>query len=515
MKQAIDFLIDISDKMDKKLSITQKVLTEELIPNLRDSDITGMRTFLSIVHNPIIINSLDLASNSKADFMQKASSLPIPNGGTPLADVVKESREGLAKVDADKKCIVLITAGEETEGGNYMADAERAGKDVQVNIIGIGMRDEDITKAQSVAKASGGFCCNIPAEKFADNAAIREAVSPIVDVLKGLAASPAPEPKPQPAPAPEPEPEPVAAKVESKPAPAAEPVKKEEPKAAATASTPEPAKKAPTPTLSKVDTAPIEGVCVGNSCSTAAIDNALPKMKENQKAIAELLDKNIEILRQTTAASDDLKKENADLRKAESKNLETIQKLNDKVNEAGDTIEKLKAIITDKDEEISALNINKKDLMVTISQWQERDRNVIIDLDAKEREETSRASEEILFEFLEKKYPGRVKWCNQNKKDAKGYDFEITGYENNETEYFIACKGAKDDKKTFFLTQKEWNACLENSLNYQVYLIRNVGGKPKIILVDNLIGWLTTGKVMPGALKNEKVKAGQVMLTLV
>jgi len=122
---------------------------------------------------------------------------------------------------------------------------------------------------------------------------------------------------------------------------------------------------------------------------------------------------------------------------------------------------------------------------------------------------------EILFDFLEKKYPGRVKWCNQNNKATKGYDFEITGFENKETEYFIACKGAKDNRKIFFLSEEEWNACLSNSLNYQVYLVRDVANAPKIVLIDNLIGWITCGKVRPCAEKNEKVKAGHVMLTLV
>lgn len=75
-------------------------------------------------------------------------------------------------------------------------------------------------------------------------------------------------------------------------------------------------------------------------------------------------------------------------------------------------------------------------------------------------------------------------------------------------------RSAKDDTKTFFLTEKEWEMCLNNNLNYQVYLVRNVDTNPKIIWIENLIGWMMNGKVRPGALRNEKVKAGQVMLTL-
>jgi hypothetical protein len=244
--------------------------------------------------------------------------------------------------------------------------------------------------------------------------------------------------------------------------------------------------------------------------------DAVGLITEHNKSISEVLDENVKLVKKVLQNGANVIKENEALREAEAANLATIEQLKKTLDEANEKIEGLKSLIGDKEEEIAALNNNKKDLMVTISQWQERDRNVIIDLDAKEREATSRASEEFLNDFLQTKYPGRVKWCNQDGKETQGYDFEITGYENRETEYFIACKGAKDDRKTFFLSEKEWNTCLNNNLNYQVYLIRNVGEeKPKIILIDNLIAWITSGKVRPGASKNEKVKAGQVMLTLV
>ena len=101
MKNAIDFLIDISDKMDKKLTITQTILQNEIIPYLNFDENIGMRTFLSVVKNPIVINSLDMGLNTKSDFMQKAGSLPFPNGGSPIGYTIKESLKSLRNVDAD------------------------------------------------------------------------------------------------------------------------------------------------------------------------------------------------------------------------------------------------------------------------------------------------------------------------------------------------------------------------------------------------------------------------------
>jgi hypothetical protein len=511
MKQAIDFLIDISDKMDGKLSVTENVLVNELIPNLRNEDNFGVRTFLSVLGNPIIIKSIDMGENAKSDFIQKATSLPIPNGGTPLSAVVEESLECFDAVEADRKQIILITAGEETDGGDYEMRVDLAQSGVMVNIVGIGMREQDLQIAQRVAEKTNGVCCNISPEDFDNVLAIRNILNPLIDLLEGKGVA---TPKKEEAPMVEEAPLSYEAPVEAlqeETIQEEEPVKVEEEKIAVE-SVPEPKKV----NLDDFDVKSVEVKVKKVEHIEGEEFDAVGLITEHNKSISEVLDENVKLVKKVLQNGANVIKENEALREAETANLATIEQLKKTLDEANEKIEGLKSLIGDKEEEIAALNNNKKDLMVTISQWQERDRNVIIDLDAKEREATSRASEEFLNDFLQTKYPGRVKWCNQDGKETQGYDFEITGYENRETEYFIACKGAKDDRKTFFLSEKEWNACLNNNLNYQVYLIRNVGEeKPKIILIDNLIAWITSGKVRPGASKNEKVKAGQVMLTLV
>jgi hypothetical protein len=511
MKQAIDFLIDISDKMDGKLSVTENVLVNELIPNLRNEDNFGVRTFLSVLGNPIIIKSIDMGENAKSDFIQKATSLPIPNGGTPLSAVVEESLECFDAVEADRKQIILITAGEETDGGDYEMRVDLAQSGVMVNIVGIGMREQDLQIAQRVAEKTNGVCCNISPEDFDNVLAIRNILNPLIDLLEGKGVA---TPKKEEAPMVEEAPLSYEAPVEAlqeETIQEEEPVKVEEEKIAVE-SVPEPKKV----NLDDFDVKSVEVKVKKVEHIEGEEFDAVGLITEHNKSISEVLDENVKLVKKVLQNGANVIKENEALREAEAANLATIEQLKKTLDEANEKIEGLKSLIGDKEEEIAALNNNKKDLMVTISQWQERDRNVIIDLDAKEREATSRASEEFLNDFLQTKYPGRVKWCNQDGKETQGYDFEITGYENRETEYFIACKGAKDDRKTFFLSEKEWNTCLNNNLNYQVYLIRNVGEeKPKIILIDNLIAWITSGKVRPGASKNEKVKAGQVMLTLV
>lgn len=81
MSTITDFLIDISDNMSKKLPIAQKAIKDEIIPLLNFSDPIGLRTFLSIVKSPIVINSIDLGLTNEHDFSEKIEKLPIPNGG--------------------------------------------------------------------------------------------------------------------------------------------------------------------------------------------------------------------------------------------------------------------------------------------------------------------------------------------------------------------------------------------------------------------------------------------------
>ena len=56
---------------------------------------------------------------------------------------------------------------------------------------------------------------------------------------------------------------------------------------------------------------------------------------------------------------------------------------------------------------------------------------------------------------------------------------------------------------------------IKSNRNYQVYLIENINNEAKITIIENLMGWILSGKVRPYAPKNQKVKADTIMLTLI
>lgn len=252
MKNAIDFLIDISDKMDKKVPIVQNVVIDGIVPNIDFSEPFGMRTFLSIVKSPIIINSLDMGSNMREDFVKKIQGLPFPNGGAPIAEAFKESCAGFKKFEKTNgevtRRIVFVTNGEDTDAGVLDYEVEKATKDypIQVNIIGICMSEANQRTAKKVADMTGGAFCNV--EQTCDVMTLRGIIAPVIDALHNAISAKAPEPAPapQPAPQPAPAPEPITAKI-----PEPEPVRvKEEPIRAAfvsqpVAQAPKPAAQAP------------------------------------------------------------------------------------------------------------------------------------------------------------------------------------------------------------------------------------------------------------------------------
>ncbi len=248
MKNAIDFLIDISDKMDKKVPIVQNVVIDGIVPNIDFSEPFGMRTFLSIVKSPIIINSLDMGSNMREDFVKKIQGLPFPNGGAPIAEAFKESCAGFKKFEKTNgevtRRIVFVTNGEDTDAGVLDYEVEKATKDypIQVNIIGICMSEANQRTAKKVADMTGGAFCNV--EQTCDVMTLRGIIAPVIDALHNAISAKAPEPAPAPQPAPAPEP--ITAKI-----PEPEPVRvKEEPIRAAfvsqpVAQAPKPAAQAP------------------------------------------------------------------------------------------------------------------------------------------------------------------------------------------------------------------------------------------------------------------------------
>lgn len=139
------------------------------------------------------------------------------------------------------------------------------------------------------------------------------------------------------------------------------------------------------------------------------------------------------------------------------------------------------------------------------------DKAVVIEEDSELNAEIADKSRTIVMQLLQSKYPERVKSVNNTEK---GYDFQVW-LDNESVEYRIACKGLLDEQQTFCMTRKEWEVCMKNNRNYQVYLINNMSSQPTVTIIDNLMGWLLKGKIVPCAPKNMKIKADTVTLTIV
>lgn len=139
------------------------------------------------------------------------------------------------------------------------------------------------------------------------------------------------------------------------------------------------------------------------------------------------------------------------------------------------------------------------------------DKAVVIEEDSELNAEIADKSRAIVMQLLQSKYPERVKSVNNTEK---GYDFQVW-LDNESVEYRIACKGLLDEQQTFCMARKEWEVCMKNNRNYQVYLINNMSSQPTVTIIDNLMGWLLKGKIVPCAPKNMKIKADTVTLTIV
>jgi hypothetical protein len=457
MKTITDFLIDISDNMKDRMSIAQKILSDEIIPSFDFSEPFGMRTFLSIARSPIVINSIDLGVNSKNDFLERVKKLPLPNGGSPIAYTIQKSIDSLSKSEVPVKRIVLITAGIDTEGKSYEYEAEKGNKEenIQVNILGIGLGGPEEKTASKAATLSNGCFCNIPLD--ATSSQIKEIILPLLSKLK---------------------------EKDNQPKITVQPPKEDENPAASSQPREEKEEKAENQ-KEKVTVKPKTEIIA--EIPQTDITPFIKSFEDQNNSIAELL----------------------------KKNTEDFQKLVKEEQNARKEIERLKALSGNSEAENERL---KKELQETVAEMEklrQQEKDVVIFEDEEYKRSVSRKSEKLLFEHLEKKYPKRVKWINQESKKDVGYDFEVIHFDSNSIEYYIACKGIAGDSKTFFLNKKEWEMCLKDNLHYQVYLILNIEDKPKIVIIDNLMGRILDGNVVPYAPANKKVKAGQVMFTLV
>ena len=136
-------------------------------------------------------------------------------------------------------------------------------------------------------------------------------------------------------------------------------------------------------------------------------------------------------------------------------------------------------------------------------------------IDSDYSEDIRMKSETFAYEILLNKHPNKiVKWLNSNGESYANHDFEILN-ESNEIEWFIECKGTPLRKKTFYLTDNEWDFFLETKDNYQIIRVYNLNEKSEYKIIDNLLESLKKGEVVPYLLEPELLKERRVFLTLI
>lgn len=214
METLIEILIDNSNSMgpleaDKVKNITyllpdgstrmelaKKILVEEIIPKLDYATKVRVRKFHSITKadktsepliDPVYNGTLD-----KATIIAKINAIEIPKntGGTPITAAVKSSINELAKTpNADRK-IILVTDGQETDGGDYKKTAEEALKQLgipcNIFIVGISQDKDAEEKSKALANSTGGTYVNLKAKVY-DKPTLQTALRPIY--FKAVAAS--------------------------------------------------------------------------------------------------------------------------------------------------------------------------------------------------------------------------------------------------------------------------------------------------------------------------------------
>ncbi len=135
-------------------------------------------------------------------------------------------------------------------------------------------------------------------------------------------------------------------------------------------------------------------------------------------------------------------------------------------------------------------------------------------IDSEYSEEIRQKSEKFVYDLLLKKYPDRkVIWLNSEGESYSNHDFEILN-ESDNIETIIECKGTSSNKKTFYLTDYEWDYFRETKDIYQVIRVFNLDNEPDYKIIDNLYNALMNGKIVPYLLEPEILKERRVFLTL-
>lgn len=205
MNTVIEILIDNSNSMgpfeaekgnttyllpdgSTRMELAKKILIEEIIPKLDYAQQVTIRRFHSLSYTDKttkpIIETVYSGTLDKQVVIKKISDIEIPKntGGTPITAAVKLAIDELAKYPSADKKIILVTDGQETDGGDYKKTAEDALKQLGITcnifIVGIAQDQDSEKKSQALTSLTGGTYINLKAKLY-DIGSLQSALRPI------------------------------------------------------------------------------------------------------------------------------------------------------------------------------------------------------------------------------------------------------------------------------------------------------------------------------------------------
>lgn len=378
---------------------------------------------------------------------------PIDTGGTPITAAIEESIEALSKYSDDDRKIILVTDGEENKRGDYKQAAEKALAlyGIKCNIFIVGIA------LTSEAETKARNLAKDTGGQYVNLKAKTYDKAYLQNTLYSFK---------------------VAAVAEST-------------QNAINSLNSEP-KVSPNLTLSKTNTSvPIQNNTTPNYQHTTTIANTT---------------EDFEIESQVECKTPLISKENLEFKE--------FQEGQDKMENFSLSLEKNTEIIKLFSKQLELITQEVQNLKKVTSDELD-DQEPIITENSELNEKIRHTSEGFLFEKLRSKYGNKVKWLNVEGESFNNHDFEVfEDTNNNSIEYYIECKGSVHSEKVFYMTKNEWHFFLQNTKNYQLYFVSSVLSSPQLIKIGNLFDWLLSGKVVPFALKNTKLKAERIVFTI-
>lgn len=485
MKTIVEILIDNSNSMGKgkdfkesfllpdgstRMELVKRILNAQIIPSLNYASRINVKTFHSGEKNELKSLPIFNRSFDEIALREVINDLAIPKntGGTPITAAVKESIENLKKYDNYDRKIILMTDGEETDGGNYQVAAEEAlklhGIPCEIFVIGIAQNDKASKKAKDLAKATKGVYVNIKAKTYThENLSTKfhkfESQLQLGTLDKnGAQVS-------------------TQISLDSKPIPNQKTTKVDRNW-----------KKATIATLPEVTTKKEPLKEVPNNGTKQVTNKKIVKLKKQLKKDLEL-----EQINDTSNISET---------KQNSKAIDVLAK---SVIQLQQELQVMKA---------NSIDIQEGENNVV----QEIEEDVLIEENKELNDKVGKTSEKFVDTQLRIKlhqYKLVHKWMNQDVESGQSYDFEIRNGDTNDFHYYVECKGTMHSEKVFYLTKKEWELVVKNPNIYRIYLVTEaLSENPKLTIIYNLMIAIIKGRVVPYATKHIKIKKERIVFTV-